>query len=110
MEKVSSLLNNNFNLERNLKQQVNTKCDFKEIMNEQDLISSLDGKHNSTSVVCDEFGTMTTITIPLKLQKEMAANPEKKKYVDSVIKDFLHSSLLIIVFLQLEVIFQPQLL
>ncbi|AZV57881.1 DUF6033 family protein [Clostridium sp. AWRP] len=31
---------------------------------------------------------MTTITIPLKLQKEMAANPEKKKYVDSVIKDF----------------------
>lgn len=97
MEKVSNLLNNSFNLERNLKQQVNTKYDFNEIINEQDLISSLDGKHNSTSVVCDEFGTMTTITIPLKLQKEMASNPEKKKYVDSVIKDFfaqqpLHNS------------------
>lgn len=39
-------------------------------MNEQELISSLDGKHNSTSVVCDEFGTMTTITILLKLQKK----------------------------------------
>ncbi|WP_175413030.1 hypothetical protein [Clostridium sp. AWRP] len=55
MEKVSNLLNNSFNLERNLKQQVNGKYDFNEIMNEQNLISSLDGKHNSTSVVCDEF-------------------------------------------------------
>ena len=88
MGKVSDLLNNSFNLERNLKQQGNTKYDFNEIMNKQDLISSLDGKHNSTSVVCDEFGTMTTIMIPPKLQEEMAANPEKKKYVDNVIKDF----------------------
>lgn len=88
MKKVSNLLNNSFNLERNLKQQGNIKYDFSEIMNKQDLISNLDGKNNSTSVVCDEFGTMTTIIIPPKLQEEMDANPEKKKYVNNVIKDF----------------------
>lgn len=88
MKKVSDLLNNSFNLERNLKQQGNIKCDFNEIMNKQGLISNLDSKNNSTSVVCDEFGTMTTIIIPPKLQEEMDANPEKKKYVNNVIKDF----------------------
>ena len=36
MGKVSDLLNNSFNLERNLKQQGNTKYDFNEIMNKQD--------------------------------------------------------------------------
>ena len=35
MEKVSNLLNNSFNLERKLKQQLNTKYDFNEIMNKQ---------------------------------------------------------------------------
>ncbi|WP_065077894.1 hypothetical protein [Clostridium ragsdalei] len=88
MEKVSDLLNNSFNLERKLKQQVNTKYDFSEIINKQSLTSSLDDKHNSTSVVCDEFGTMITRIIPPKLWEKMIANVEKKKYVDNVIKDF----------------------
>lgn len=88
MEKVSNLLNDSFNIERNLKQQGNIKYDFNKIINKQDLISNLDDEHDSTSVVFDKFGTMTTIIIPPKLQEEMAANPEKKKYVHNVIKDF----------------------
>lgn len=88
VKKISYLLNNSFNIERNLKQQENTEYDFNEIMNKQNFISNSDDKYNSTSVVCDEFGTMTTIIIPPKLQEEMAVNPDKKKYVHNVIKDF----------------------